>query len=41
MDKSDCSVVVGLPVCKRWSRSRARAICPRQHRRVLPSCTRP
>jgi len=26
---------------KRWSRSRARGICPRRHLRVLPIRTRP
>jgi hypothetical protein len=29
------------PVAKRWSRSRARIICPRKHLRVLPTRTRP
>lgn len=30
-----------MPATKRWSRSRARSICPRQHLRVLPIRTRP
>jgi hypothetical protein len=30
-----------LPAVKRWSRLRARCICPRQHLRVLPMRTRP
>jgi hypothetical protein len=29
------------PANKRWSRSRARIICPRKHLRVLPMRTRP
>ncbi len=29
------------PAIKRWSRSRARCICPRKHLRVLPTRTRP
>jgi hypothetical protein len=29
------------PASKRWSRSRARCICPRKHLRVLPTRTRP
>ncbi|MGB3631020.1 MAG: hypothetical protein WBA18_16045 [Terracidiphilus sp.] len=29
------------PATKRWSRSRARCICPRRHLRVLPTRTRP
>jgi hypothetical protein len=29
------------PALKRWSRSRARSICPRKHLRVLPTRTRP
>jgi len=29
------------PANKRWSRSRARGICPRRHLRVLPIRTRP
>jgi hypothetical protein len=29
------------PAAKRWSRSRARVICPRRHLRVLPIRTRP
>jgi hypothetical protein len=29
------------PALKRWSRSRARGICPRRHLRVLPIRTRP
>ena len=29
------------PASKRWSRSRARIICPRKHLRVLPTRTRP
>jgi hypothetical protein len=29
------------PARKRWSRSRARCICPRKHLRVLPTRTRP
>jgi hypothetical protein len=29
------------PAMKRWSRSRARVICPRRHLRVLPTRTRP
>jgi hypothetical protein len=29
------------PATKRWSRSRARSICPRKHLRVLPMRTRP
>jgi len=29
------------PATKRWSRSRARSICPRRHLRVLPIRTRP
>ena len=30
-----------LPAERRWSRSRARIICPRRHLRVLPMRTRP
>jgi hypothetical protein len=30
-----------LPGNRRWSRSRARCICPRRHLRVLPTRTRP
>jgi len=30
-----------VPALKRWSRSRARCICPRKHLRVLPIRTRP
>lgn len=30
-----------VPAAKRWSRSRARIICPRKHLRVLPIRTRP
>jgi hypothetical protein len=30
-----------LPASRRWSRLRARSICPRQHLRVLPTRTRP
>jgi len=30
-----------LPATRRWSRSRARCICPRKHLRVLPTRTRP
>ena len=30
-----------MPATKRWSRSRARCICPRRHLRVLPTRTRP
>ncbi|MGA2890225.1 MAG: hypothetical protein ABSE51_19440 [Terracidiphilus sp.] len=29
------------PAARRWSRSRARIICPRKHLRVLPTRTRP
>jgi hypothetical protein len=29
------------PDTRRWSRSRARSICPRRHLRVLPTRTRP
>jgi hypothetical protein len=29
------------PANRRWSLSRARIICPRQHLRVLPTRTRP
>jgi hypothetical protein len=29
------------PATMRWSRSRARGICPRRHLRVLPIRTRP
>jgi hypothetical protein len=29
------------PATIRWSRSRARCICPRRHLRVLPTRTRP
>jgi hypothetical protein len=29
------------PAAKRWSRLRARSICPRRHLRVLPIRTRP
>ncbi len=29
------------PAAKRWSRSRARGLCPRRHLRVLPIRTRP
>jgi hypothetical protein len=31
----------GAPASRRWSRSRARCICPRRHLRVLPIRTRP
>jgi hypothetical protein len=30
-----------MPATRRWSRSRARIICPRRHLRVLPTRTRP
>jgi hypothetical protein len=30
-----------MPASKRWSRSRARNLCPRSHLRVLPTLTRP
>jgi hypothetical protein len=30
-----------LPAVRRWSRWRARSICPRRHLRVLPMRTRP
>jgi hypothetical protein len=30
-----------IPATKRWSRARARIICPRRHLRVLPTRTRP
>jgi hypothetical protein len=30
-----------FPAFKRWSRSRARILCPRRHLRVLPTRTRP
>jgi hypothetical protein len=30
-----------IPAARRWSRSRARCICPRRHLRVLPTRTRP
>jgi hypothetical protein len=30
-----------LPANRRWSRSRARIICPRRHLRALPVRTRP
>jgi len=32
---------LSTPATKRWSRSRARGICPRRHLRVLPIRTRP
>jgi hypothetical protein len=32
---------LAAPAAKRWSRSRARCICPRRHLRVLPIRTRP
>ena len=41
MHKSGCSIAAALPACKRWSRGRARAMCPRRHLRVLPIRTRP
>jgi hypothetical protein len=30
-----------LPAASRWSRSRARILCPRRHLRVLPTLIRP
>jgi hypothetical protein len=39
MRANEC--VTLAPAIKRWSRSRARSICPRQHLRVLPIRTRP
>ncbi|MDE3062537.1 MAG: hypothetical protein KGJ51_05710 [Acidobacteriota bacterium] len=30
-----------VPASRRWSRARARIICPRKHLRVLPIRTRP
>jgi len=30
-----------VPAIRRWSRARARIICPRKHLRVLPTRTRP
>jgi hypothetical protein len=30
-----------IPAARRWSRSRARNLCPRKHLRVLPTRTRP
>jgi hypothetical protein len=30
-----------VPATKRWSRARARCICPRQHLRSLPTRNRP
>jgi hypothetical protein len=35
------STAIFVPASKRWSRSRARGICPRRHLRVLPTRTRP
>jgi len=32
---------MNAPAAKRWSRSRARIICPRRHLRQLPIRTRP
>jgi hypothetical protein len=40
----NCGLNCGLicaPAARRWSRSRARCICPRRHLRVLPIRTRP
>jgi hypothetical protein len=36
MHGSNCA-----PAITRWSRLRARSICPRKHLRVLPTRTRP
>jgi hypothetical protein len=36
-----CHGSSSAPASKRWSRSRARIICPRKHLRVLPTRTRP
>jgi hypothetical protein len=33
--------MLALSGTRRWSRSRARSICPRKHLRVLPMRTRP
>jgi hypothetical protein len=33
--------LIFAPPAKRWSRLRARCICPRRHLRVLPTRTRP
>ncbi|HVZ84894.1 MAG TPA: hypothetical protein VG893_14555 [Terracidiphilus sp.] len=35
------STQTAIPAAKRWSRSRARGLCPRRHLRVLPTRTRP
>jgi hypothetical protein len=37
----DISNPMSLAPNRRWSRSRARSICPRKHLRVLPTRTRP
>lgn len=40
MYKQTSNAVLLAPT-QRWSRSRARMICPRKHLRVLPTRTRP
>ena len=41
MQKPAANEMLLVPAIKRWSRSRARCICPRKHLRVLPIRTRP
>ena len=41
MQKHAISAVPLVSASHRWSRSRARCICPRRHLRVLPTRTRP
>ena len=41
MHKRAARELLLAPASRRWSRSRARSICPRQHLRVLPTRTRP
>ena len=41
MQKPASNQMLALSGSRRWSRSRARSICPRKHLRVLPQRTRP
>jgi hypothetical protein len=41
MHKRTSNGTLTMPASWRWSRSRARIICPRKHLRVLPTRTRP
>ena len=41
MQMRTANEVLLVPAVRRWSRSRARSICPRKHLRMLPIRTRP